>query len=937
MDKSSSQSPLPLPMHFQYTPGPINLQGAPSTTSSVADASPYKPVIGLGAIHSSATVNSSHPAVQRQRAREQSGNQAQQSILKNIGRLELKIAQKKIAIENAKLKKDADSLSKLHKELSELKMKLCVLDAKRQEAGKDPSAASSSADDDAQTSVLQGSSSRSENEIPAPALRRSLSTIEKDIANCQAKIKAEQSNSIGKVNEKALDKLEKQLQTLEAEQEQAQPRPLVNQHTHANNAEVVSQMIKERQSRSKQLITEIQATASSIDGTGDQDSLTKELQMNLEEIESLHLVLETLQAIATSKNTDDDSSIVGSARKKNRDDDSSTVGSGGDSSDSVSSDAPTTNTTTPQQSNLSALGKSSSKVYYPQAGHRSLSAEGLIKVIVLDAELENLSRKAKRLSWRIEEHKSDGEEVVGIKDKATNKTLRASRNDLEQTILKIGKTLLEKKKIEQAALSSVTGKTKEEEAQEKAFFDEIKSAKTTFLEGRYTSNLERYKKAALESPMASAANVMWNLAAGVAGFAVSFLGPNTWSRYATGVTAALVHPVWAGVTHVVLATPVVKQLMLTTWNSPAMAELTNYHKLVGSSWRDARLGETAVKKYLSKNPADTQKLSIEERLAQEKNFFSMMKMRYLIEDLPYFSYTFDYGLKAELMQFGPAFFHLQSTLSKGVEAGTHGVAGGLSGALYVVGQQGFRSAVPGAKQAVVPSYKIFNDQYVALESYANDLQEWIEKDVKKEGHNPQDPDFHKANIKLRQIKKELYIASHKRWPGGIFAYELKAQFNATNRLETISESLGRSISLLPTAWAGYLTAGMRLSPNPVMQLVGYVIPAVALMAPPGFTSRAFYSGAILTVLESMFGGRDQPSAKHFQEPGQQATEDASSEVSTRRSDEESSGETEKVSSKSAGGTTGEDSSVVGPAGQSEESEDSDVWKGNPNPDSAQGW
>jgi hypothetical protein len=289
------------------------------------------------------------------------------------------------------------------------------------------------------------------------------------------------------------------------------------------------------------------------------------------------------------------------------------------------------------------------------------------------------------------------------------------------------------------------------------------------------------------------------------------------------------------------------------------------------------------------------------------------------------------------MQFGPGFFHLQSTLSKGVEAGTHGVAGGLSGALYVVGQQGFRSAVPGAKQAVVPSYKIFNDQYVALESYANDLQEWIEKAVKKEGHNPQDSDFHKANIKLRQIKKELYIASYKRWPGGIFGYELIAQFNATNRLETISESLGRSISLLPTAWAGYLTAGMRLSPHPVMQLLGYVIPAVALMAPPGFTSRAFYSGAILTVLESMFGGRDQPSAKHFQEPDQQAAEDASSEVSTRRSDEESSGETEKVTSKSSGGKAGEDSSEVGSADQSEESEDANQWEGNPNPDSGQGW
>ena len=175
---------------------------------------------------------------------------------------------------------------------------------------------------------------------------------------------------------------------------------------------------------------------------------------------------------------------------------------------------------------------------------------------------------------------------------------------------------------------------KQRVADQKAFVEKYKSDKTRELETTWNSMVAELQESA-ENDLAY--NDRWDNIAGAVGFAVSFMIGNTIGRFVPG--GAWVGNGISALAHVMIATPIVKNLMYRTWSADSLAELNNHVKLRGSQWADQRHGETGIRKYASKNPDRADKLTIDERLAEEKSLSELIGNRYKDEEAAYWMYT----------------------------------------------------------------------------------------------------------------------------------------------------------------------------------------------------------------------------------------------------------------------------------------------------------
>ncbi len=428
-----------------------------------------------------------------------------------------------------------------------------------------------------------------------------------------------------------------------------------------------------------------------------------------------------------------------------------------------------------------------------------------------------------------------------------------------------------------------------------AFIDNYKGSETRALEKAHDALLKQLQDRVQENP---AKVYGWDALAGAAGFSSSFLIGNTLARFLPGWAGVILPPVISGSFHVMVATPVVKNIMARTWNATSLAEFNNYMKLTGAQWGDRWAGEADIRKYASKDPARSDKLTIDERLAEEKDFSELSANRYRDEEAAYWAYTANYSLKAVLCGVFSQHFSTGTDAIKGIEAAMHGVMGALSGAEYSVGQQLARSTQPGAKATAVPTREVFAAQEEYLKSLRDDLDAALKAHRETYGSDPKDPTERALRKESLRIERERQAASAKARVAGMARHEFTAQFQGDAKWDTLSEVLGRILTLAPTTVTSYLTAHMRKSPDPVMMFLGHFLPSVTLIAPTGgFTSRPWICGLIRAGLQAFLTARDVQSKKSAQTvatliPGQirmregQARPDAPDRTSTEVSSSE---------------------------------------------------
>ncbi len=507
-----------------------------------------------------------------------------------------------------------------------------------------------------------------------------------------------------------------------------------------------------------------------------------------------------------------------------------------------------------------------------------------------------------------------------------------------------------------------TPKSPKQRAEErKALIEKFKSDETRKLEKLHAEKLAELHARVENDPGSS---IGWDALAGILGFSVSFLIGNTVGRMFPG--AAWVGAGLSAPFHVIFATPVVKNLMARTWSADSLAEFNNYFKLLGNRWGDARRGETEVRKYDSRDPTQTNKLTIDQRMAENKSFAELLNNRYRDEEAGYWSYTFNYTIKAAMMAYMSQWMSQDKIEVKVTEAAWHGIMGMVSGAEYVMFQQHARSTQPGAKMTVVPTREIFAAQADSLKSLFEDLTNAVRQD-------PEKPDTHLDPATLRtlrkesaRIAKEMLAAERKSRVAGIAGYELVEQFRGDAKWDTLSEVLGRFITLIPTSAVIHLTTQLRKSPDPLMMFLGHFIPAVALIQPlplpiPGFTGRPYVCGIIRAGLQMFVSGRTTPTVTtHIPAEVRQASEEGSNRpVGNDRSDETSkrvsgdsddsssekvSGDSDDSSSEKVGGDSDDDDSSSEESGgkvrktlpddvlvdvSDTSSDDEDQWTGNP--------
>jgi len=369
----------------------------------------------------------------------------------------------------------------------------------------------------------------------------------------------------------------------------------------------------------------------------------------------------------------------------------------------------------------------------------------------------------------------------------------------------------------------------------------------------------------------------------------------------------------------------VKQIMTRTWTSNSLSALNNNFKLRGAYIGDKRRGELDVRKYDSKDPNRTDKLTIEERLAEEPPFKELYAARYKDEEAGYYFYTLNYSFKAMAAAIMSEYMAGGSTGSKLLEAFLHGVAGFCSGAEYVSTQQHARSERPNAKVSPVPTREVFAHEVRALQSLRDDLNAKLDECRANATPDPKDPTQRMLTKALRRTDKALMSAELKSQPAGILRHEFWAQFSPEAYEDTWSEVLGRIVSLSPTSVLNEMLSIWRTSPDPLLMFLGHALPAVLLIMPPGFTSRPLYSGAIRALMQS-FHEEKARKAQAAAKPVVSKPDDDSL-VSTVESGQASTQESQ-TSQVSRTSRDLDESVIVSEGGDYDEDSD-EAWHGNP--------
>lgn len=572
------------------------------------------------------------------------------------------------------------------------------------------------------------------------------------------------------------------------------------------------------------------------------------------------------------------------------------------------SPAPSENDTLTPLKNLHDKTRNST-LLMPEDVKQYFSKAALEEIEALDQEIENIADNVDlMLETRRRQQRPTGPDGQADDPEERQENLQALDKRILKSNLRLGKLIEQREKLESKVLPAKPGLTaKEQAAQYKAFLERYKSEKTRGLEKKHAEQLAQQAK---EWASGCAEWGLQSLAGFTANFGSFFIGNSIARALAIPVVGSVVSMPVAAFLHVMVGGPIVKQVLNRTWSAPVLVEFNNYFKLLGASWADRANGEENVRKYASKNPDLKEKLTIGERLAEERGFWAMLWDRYKTEEVGYYAYTMNYGFKALAAGALATAMDPKGSTFRAAEWAMHGVMGWMSGAEYVVSMQAARSQIPGASQAVLPNRATSAAEANALQSLLNDLQQGLAASRAQLPKDPTDPTERDLLKAIRKTEKALAVARRKSEFLGTFAHEFTAQFATKEAVaDTLSESLGRTISLAPVAVLGEFLGVWRNSGNFWLTSAAHALQALLLIMPPGFTARPLYSGLLRALMQAGLTEKDTRTTAPGQVRGPQPSGSTATPDAVSLSDQ------------------GDESTIID--GSSTDSDDDEGWHGNP--------
>lgn len=507
-----------------------------------------------------------------------------------------------------------------------------------------------------------------------------------------------------------------------------------------------------------------------------------------------------------------------------------------------------------------------------------LSKEDKKKIIKIDNKIIEYAESANRFLKEI----NDRRNKISVSDPSRHESeMNALTYGYLQVMSDIGKLYLKRDAVGKSFLSLPKAEAADPEHVAQGI-----SQKTFDLEAAYKSKRDAHITYITQTSEGRLEADRANLLGGAAAFGTSFFLANTLSRIlglsAIGAPAWIITvfaPIVAGALHTLVATPTAKQFMLRTWKSPALGEMNNYFRLLGSYWYDSRTGECDEKKYVSKNPANTELLTVEERMNESRSLGDIFHDRYFCEEYGYLSYASLYSIKGIFQPLAFRYLNPSPDAAIGIDTVAHAIAGFLSGAIYLSAQQSQRSNMPGNSADVAQTRETAQAEADWLTSLRDDLTQMI---ASLKAVNKDDPRIQSLSVKLRKTEIKLLTAVAKTGRFSSWWHDAKTQFNSEVLADTLADMAGRIISLYPTAIVNLFCSGLKSSPNPFLQMLGYILPAITLIAPPGFQLRGLYTGLIRAGIQSIYGV-GSPSTPPT--PSAPSTEPEKAEASTAPSEE----------------------------------------------------
>ncbi len=383
--------------------------------------------------------------------------------------------------------------------------------------------------------------------------------------------------------------------------------------------------------------------------------------------------------------------------------------------------------------------------------------------------------------------------------------------------------------------------------------EKVKSEKTRGLEGEYNAALLEYKKELDSYSVTWLKSIAGKIFTGPLAFLVSFGTSNFINRLAPPAhqrwISYSISPMWAAVFHGLFAGPIANQCLSRMWTSPILGEMTNYFRLLGNYGAARWKGELDKEKFKSKKPENAEKLTIEGRWAEERSVFKITPERIKTEETGFFAFSLNYILKSIGPTVTPTVFAPASLITRGYDVAAHTVAGTMASIENVFIQQYLRCLDPKAEEKILPTREISGKEAAKLKSLEFDLRNAINSEQYKNDPNAQ----HVLARLLHQTSKAAVVAERKSKFLGTLRHELMESLkDGPSRLNMTSEILGRYISLMFVSGMAQVAAELRHSTNPGLRFLGHMIPAIDLIAPPGWAFRGLYSGYILTLLHMVY-------------------------------------------------------------------------------------
>ena len=284
-------------------------------------------------------------------------------------------------------------------------------------------------------------------------------------------------------------------------------------------------------------------------------------------------------------------------------------------------------TAIPDQSRATSTPPTPLKELHESANRNSalFTREELKQYLSAEAKknLEKLDKKIDAVASTIDIHLAERAKLIKQRKHSTaqesdpqiRKQIQKIDLEIRNLVIKLGKLIVRLTAVEDLMLPRTEQLSAEEKKQRyEAFLARHKSKTTLDLEKIYKEKLATYQKKVLGS---RATNCMSLLAGAVTNFSTFFLG-NSLTRLLAGsapTAAAYIGGGVAGLLHIVVGAPVLKQTAAASWTALGLVEFNNYWKLVGASWGDWWRDEQKKEKYVSKNPKNSGLLTIEQRLA----------------------------------------------------------------------------------------------------------------------------------------------------------------------------------------------------------------------------------------------------------------------------------------------------------------------------------